>query len=64
VPGLKNKISKAYSLSDKERKRLSVKSSGNKLIINVQGISKSDFATVIALKVKGRPVVRDASEQQ
>jgi alpha-L-fucosidase len=63
VPGLKNKISKAYALSDKEQKRLPVKVSGNKLIINIQGIRKSDFATVIALKVKGHPVVLDPSAQ-
>lgn len=57
VPGLGNTIIKTYALSDKSALK------GQKMegdyVIDVSGVSKQDFATVIVIDVKGRPVIYD-----
>lgn len=57
VPGLDNKIIRAYALKDKKHRKLSVRKTENGVEIDVKEISVSKYATVIALEIKGRPVI-------
>jgi alpha-L-fucosidase len=60
VPGLKNKVKKAYMLADRKRHSLPVTRKAEDVLIEVSG--KIDPAvTVIVLEIKGFPDVVDAS---
>ena len=57
IPGLTNKIVRAYALNDTEKKKLRVEKTGTDVSININDITKSSYATVIVLIIKGKPVV-------
>jgi alpha-L-fucosidase len=57
VPGLTNKIMRAYALNDIGKKKLSVEKSGTNPSVNVSNIAKSNYSTVIVMEIKGQPVV-------
>lgn len=57
VPGLTNKIVRAYALNDSEKKKLPVEKIGEDVSVDINNITKSSYATVIVLKIKGNPVV-------
>jgi len=58
IPGLKNKIIKAYSLKDKKKNKLSVKKTNNgDISLNINNISPSEYATVVVLEIKGNPII-------
>jgi len=54
VPGLKNKVKKAYLLADKERSELAVKSRGKDKIINVPKEAPDKINTVVVLEIKNK----------
>lgn len=55
VPGLGSEVVKAFSLADK--KNLNGESAGGNYVIDLAGVQKQDYATVIAIDIKGTPVV-------
>jgi alpha-L-fucosidase len=55
VPGLSNEVTDAYILANK--KALKGTASAGDYIIDVTGVQKQDYATVIVLDIKGKPVV-------
>jgi alpha-L-fucosidase len=57
IPGLKNKIVRAYALNDTEKKKLSVGNTDGEVSVSVCNSTKSNYATVIVLEIKGKPVV-------
>ena len=59
VPGLTNKIVSTYALKDTEKKRLPVEKTGSEVSVDVSNITQSDYATVIVLEIKGKPVFQD-----
>jgi alpha-L-fucosidase len=57
IPGLTNKIVKAYALNDNKKQKLPVKKTGAEVSVTVSNITRSNYATVVVLKIKGKPVV-------
>lgn len=55
IPGLGNEISNVYSLADK--KTLQATAGNGNYTIDLAGVQKQDYATVIAVEIKGKPVV-------
>ena len=62
LSGLENRVTRAWALNDPRKKRLPASKQGAGLIIDVAGIVPDPFATVIALDVKGSPVIYNAPE--
>lgn len=59
VPKIENKIVKAYALGVPEISRLSVnKKSNGAISVNANSITQSKYATVIALEIEGKPIIR------
>lgn len=59
IPGLENKILKAYPLTAKT-KTLKVETGEAEKIIDVNAVKQSAFSTVIVLEISGKPVVNNA----
>ncbi|MGV8095842.1 MAG: alpha-L-fucosidase [Mangrovibacterium sp.] len=60
VLGFENKIVKAYALNDPTKKKLSVrKTEDGTFSINLKNVKQSDYATVIALEIKGTFKVKE-----
>jgi alpha-L-fucosidase len=55
LPGLGNEVTAIYSLVNK--KTLQATSKDGSYVIDLSGVQKQDYATVIALEIKGKPVV-------
>jgi alpha-L-fucosidase len=60
VPGLGNQPVACYALADKIK--LKTERAGSDYIIDVSPVAKQNYATVIVLDIKGKPVVYDAPE--
>lgn len=58
IPGLENKILKTYALYD-ESAVLQAEKKENAIIIDVQNVKQSEYATVIAMEIKGEPAIED-----
>lgn len=57
IPGLTNKIVRAYALNDRSKKKLDVEKTKTDVSVDVRNITQSNYATVIVLVIKGKPVV-------
>ena len=58
IPGLKNKINKAYALNSHPKKQLPViKMPAGTININLSTVNQSKYATVIALEIEGKPLL-------
>ncbi len=57
VPGLTNKITKAYLLADKSRKALAVERGDGEVVISVPKKALDTVATVVVLDIVGEPKV-------
>ena len=60
VPGLGNQVINCYSLADK--KKLKAVRQETNYVIDVSKVSKENYATVIVIDIKGKPVIYDAPE--
>ncbi|MFI5186731.1 MAG: alpha-L-fucosidase [Chitinophagales bacterium] len=60
VPGLGSQVTNCYVLADKTK--LKARKAGGNYIIDISKIAKQDYATVIVLDIKGKPVIYDAPE--
>ena len=58
VPKVENKIVKAYALAGQEIKKLPVKTSIENISVNINNVPKTKYATVIALEIEGKPIIR------
>lgn len=58
VPGLENKIVSAFALNDRRKKKLPIEKTGMIASVNVSNVTQSNYATVIVLEIKGKPVVQ------
>jgi len=63
IPGMENKIVKAYALKDKALKKLPLTKEDVFISLDVNGIEESEFATVIALVIKGKPAIANILQQ-
>ena len=52
---MSNKVTAAWLLSDKTKKRLTYKTSNGELTVNLPGIAPDSIASVVVLQVKGEP---------
>jgi alpha-L-fucosidase len=59
VPGLDNKVVKAYSLSNPDKEKLQIEKSNGNVSLDVTSVASSKYATVIVLEIKGKPLVKD-----
>jgi len=59
IPGLENKVLKAYSLSNKKN-ALKIEVKDAEKIIDIKALKQSALTTVILLEIKGTPVVNAA----
>jgi alpha-L-fucosidase len=57
VPGLKNKIVRAYALNDIDKKKLPIGKTAGEVSVSVSNSTKSNYASVVVLEIKGKPVV-------
>jgi alpha-L-fucosidase len=57
VPGLKNKVTKAYLLSDKQKKSLTTRSNEKGVFIDVPAYAPDTIASVVVLEIEGAPDV-------
>ena len=57
VPGLKNKVKKAYLLADTKGSRLKVSRSGDDVCVTLPAIAPDPIDSVVALRIKGEPDV-------
>jgi len=64
LPGLENKITKAYLLADKTQKSLLVSKDENNVIIDVPNQAPDEADTVIVLEIKGNPQVAAQTTRQ
>jgi alpha-L-fucosidase len=62
IPGLTNKIVRAYALNDIKKKKLQVEKSGSEVAVAVSNLAQSNYSTVIVLKIKGKPVVTEQAK--
>ena len=60
IPGLGNSVTNCYALSDKSK--VKAKKSGSDYIVDISKVGKQDYATVIVMDIKGKPVIYDAPE--
>jgi len=60
VPGLGNEMTSCYTLADK--KPLRPVRADNNYIIDISSAARQNYATVIVLDIKGKPVIYDAPE--
>jgi len=60
VPNLGSQVMNCYSLTDK--KKLKPIKKGSDYVIDISGIEEKQYATVIVMDVKGKPVIYDAPE--
>ena len=60
VPGLGSPVANCYALANK--KKLIARKSGSDYVIDVSPVTKQNYATVVVLDIKGKPVVYDAPE--
>ncbi|MDD4193006.1 MAG: alpha-L-fucosidase, partial [Mangrovibacterium sp.] len=58
IPGLENKILKTHALYDKSAV-LQAEKKEKAIIIDVQNVKQSEYATVIAMEIKGEPAIED-----
>jgi alpha-L-fucosidase len=59
IPKVENKIVRAYALGDKEIKSLPVKKTSiENISVNINSVPQTKYATVIALEIKGKPIIR------
>ncbi len=58
VPGLQNKVAKAYLLADKSKTALTVERKGENVVIAVPQKSLDKIDTVVVLKIEGEPKVK------
>ena len=63
IPGMENKIVKAYALKDKASKKLPLTKEDVFISLDVNGVEESEFATVIALEMKGKPAIANILQQ-
>jgi alpha-L-fucosidase len=61
VPGLKNKVTKAYLLSDKQKKSLTTRSNEKGVFIDVPAYAPDPIASVVVLEIEGAPDVEQPS---
>jgi len=60
VPGLGSQLTNCYELAD--RMKLKTGRDGSNYIIDLSPVAKQNFATVIVVDIKGKPVIYDAPE--
>jgi alpha-L-fucosidase len=60
VPNLGSQVTNCYSLAGK--KKLKAAKTGSDYVIDISGIEQKEYATVIVMDIKGKPVIYDAPE--
>ena len=60
VPNLGSQVTNCYSLAGK--KKLKAVKTGSDYVIDISGIEQKEYATVIVMDIKGKPVIYDAPE--
>jgi len=60
VPNLGSQVTNCYSLADK--KKLKAIKKGSDYVIDISGIEEKQYATVIVMDIKGKPVIYDAPQ--
>lgn len=60
IPGLGSQVTNCYVLSDKSK--LKAQKMGSDYIVDVSTVAQQNYATVIVVDVKGKPVIYDAPE--
>jgi alpha-L-fucosidase len=60
VPALGSPVTNCYSLASK--KKLRAAKTGSDYVIDISGIEQKEYATVIVMDIKGKPVIYDAPE--
>ena len=60
VPNLGSPVTNCYSLAGK--KKLKAVTTGSDYVIDISGIEQKEYATVIVMDIKGKPVIYDAPE--
>jgi len=60
VPNLGNQVTNCYSLAGK--KKLNAVKTGSDYSIDISGIEQKEYATVIVMDIKGKPVIYSAPE--
>ena len=60
VPGLKNRVERAYLLADRRRKPLGTETNGTALTLSVPVMAPDAVSTTIALRIEGAPDVEPA----
>src|SRR6266496_767314 len=60
VPGLGSQVTNCYSLSDK--KKLKAEKTEGNYIIDMLNVAQQNYATVIVMDIKGKPVIYEAPE--
>jgi len=63
LPGLKNKIKRAYFLEDRDQRPLKFYASGNDKIIEVGDELRDPYATVVVADIQGKPEVDNSIRQ-
>lgn len=62
IPGLHNAIKKVYALADKGQKEIPFKTENANTILDLSNTKRSDYATVLVMKIDGPPVVYNSPE--
>jgi alpha-L-fucosidase len=60
IPGFGSQVTNCYSLVDK--KTLKASRAGSDYIVYISGVKQQQYATVIVMEIKGKPVTYDAPE--
>jgi alpha-L-fucosidase len=60
VPALGSPVTNCYALFDK--KKLKIQKTGNDYVVDVSAVTPQNYATVIVVEIKGKPVIYDAPE--
>jgi alpha-L-fucosidase len=60
VPNLGSSVTNCFTLAGK--KKLNAVASGNDYVIDISGIEQKEYATVIVMDIKGKPVIYSAPE--
>lgn len=62
VSGLHNPIKKVYALADKDKKRLPFKLKRADISIDLNDVTRTDYATVLVMEIQGAPEVYNSPE--
>ena len=62
IPGLHANIEKVYSLADSRQKEIPFIERNANVVLDLSGTGRTDYATVLVMKIAGTPMVYDAPQ--